>query len=104
MTGARGSLVEAQLPGARVGAGVTIAATPPLDGRICGLDAGRVLIAAHGAVSGIGYGTLVWGNAGAQRMALGTCALGRAIDACGRPLDGGPPLRGGRAALDLAPL
>ena len=30
------------------------------------------------------------------RVALGTCALGRALDACGRPLDGGPPPRGRR--------
>jgi ATP synthase in type III secretion protein N len=31
---------------------------------------------------------------------LGTCALGRAIDSQGRPLDGGPPLRGRRVPLD----
>ena len=29
-----------------------------------------------------------------QRLALGTCALGRAIDGDGLPLDGGPALRG----------
>lgn len=31
---------------------------------------------------------------------LGTCALGRAIDACGMPLDGGPVLCGRRVALE----
>ncbi|MBV9233715.1 MAG: EscN/YscN/HrcN family type III secretion system ATPase [Candidatus Eremiobacteraeota bacterium] len=31
---------------------------------------------------------------------LGTCAFGRAIDAHGRPLDGGPPLRGRRVILE----
>ncbi|HEY6325781.1 MAG TPA: EscN/YscN/HrcN family type III secretion system ATPase [Candidatus Cybelea sp.] len=36
---------------------------------------------------------------------LGTCALGRAIDAFGAPLDGGPALRGLRVALEpRAPL
>jgi len=36
---------------------------------------------------------------------LGTCALGRAIDAFGTPLDGGPTLRGARVALEpRAPL
>jgi ATP synthase in type III secretion protein N len=32
---------------------------------------------------------------------LGICALGRAIDANGLPLDGGPPLRGRRVAIEL---
>ena len=32
-------------------------------------------------------------------LALGTCALGRAIDSGGAPLDGGPPLSGRRVAL-----
>lgn len=33
-------------------------------------------------------------------MHLGACALGRAIDANGSPLDGGPPLRGRVVAID----
>ncbi|MBV9028354.1 MAG: EscN/YscN/HrcN family type III secretion system ATPase, partial [Candidatus Eremiobacteraeota bacterium] len=33
-------------------------------------------------------------------MHLGACALGRAIDANGYPLDGGPPLRGRRVATN----
>lgn len=38
-------------------------------------------------------------------IALGTCALGRAIDARGAPLDNGLPLRGRRVSLELrAPL
>jgi FliI/YscN family ATPase len=32
---------------------------------------------------------------------LGTCALGRAIDSLGLPLDGGQPLRGRRVLLDV---
>ncbi len=38
---------------------------------------------------------------GAERIALGTCALGRALDARGAALDGGPPLRGRRVSLEL---
>jgi FliI/YscN family ATPase len=37
----------------------------------------------------------------APRLALGTCALGRALDADGSPLDGGPALRGRMVALQL---
>jgi ATP synthase in type III secretion protein N len=36
-----------------------------------------------------------------ERLALGTCALGRAIDAFGRPLDGGASLRGRRVKIVL---
>jgi FliI/YscN family ATPase len=38
-----------------------------------------------------------------RALSLGTCALGRAIDACGRPLDGGPPLQGRNVAVALQP-
>jgi ATP synthase in type III secretion protein N len=34
-------------------------------------------------------------------IALGACAYGRAIDACGAPLDGGRPLRGRRLSVRL---
>ncbi len=37
-----------------------------------------------------------------QRLPLGACALGRAIDAQGSPLDGGPLLRGRNVPLELA--
>ncbi len=36
-----------------------------------------------------------------RKLALGTCALGRAIDALGLPLDGGPSLRGRSVSLEL---
>ncbi len=36
-----------------------------------------------------------------KRLALGACALGRAIDAQGSPLDGGPLLRGRNVPLEL---
>jgi FliI/YscN family ATPase len=34
-------------------------------------------------------------------LALGTCAFGRAIDAAGLPLDGGPPLRGRNVVVEV---
>jgi ATP synthase in type III secretion protein N len=36
-----------------------------------------------------------------SKLALGTCALGRAIDGAGLPLDGGPNLRGRKVSLEL---
>src|SRR5580658_11098189 len=36
-----------------------------------------------------------------QRLCLGACAFGRALDAVGEPLDGEPPLRGRRVSLEL---
>jgi ATP synthase in type III secretion protein N len=36
------------------------------------------------------------------KLALGACAFGRAIDACGLPLDERPPLRGRAVALDVS--
>ncbi|HEY2554184.1 MAG TPA: EscN/YscN/HrcN family type III secretion system ATPase [Candidatus Cybelea sp.] len=39
----------------------------------------------------------------ARHLALGTCALGRAIDAAGRPLDDGPPLCGRAVSIELRP-
>jgi ATP synthase in type III secretion protein N len=39
----------------------------------------------------------------AERIALGTCALGRALDARGIPLDRGPLLRGRNVPLELRP-
>lgn len=104
VTGARGGLVEARLPGARVGDGVTIATDPPIGGRVCALDAAHALIAAHGSITGIGYGSPVVADPSVGYAMLGACALGRAIDARGEPLDAGPPLRGARVPLDLTPV
>ncbi|MGC1985275.1 MAG: EscN/YscN/HrcN family type III secretion system ATPase, partial [Candidatus Cybelea sp.] len=38
-----------------------------------------------------------------RRLALGTCALGRAIDSSGRSLDDGPPLSGRAVSVELRP-
>lgn len=103
VVGARGGLIEACLPAARVGDGVTIGTQPRVGGRVCALDGDRALIAAYGAIAGLGYGTPVAAGP-PERMMLGCCALGRAIDARGHPLDGGAQPRGARVKIDLEPL
>jgi type III secretion protein N (ATPase) len=101
--GARGGLIEARVPGVRLGDGVTIATTPhKTGGHVCALGVDGVLIAAHGALGGVARGMAVWVDPFAQSPPLGACALGRAIDARGRPLDGGPLLRGRRVAIARA--
>jgi type III secretion protein N (ATPase) len=98
--GARGGFVEAAIPGARVGDGVRIATVPePTGGHVCTLDGVRVLVAVHAAIGGIARGTPIRTDPYVQTGPLGSCALGRAIDARGRPLDGGPALRGRRVTL-----
>lgn len=97
---ARGGLLEARVPGVRLGDGVTIATQPvATSGHVCALGPDGVLIAAHAAIGGIARGTPVFADAYAASLELGACALGRAIDARGRPLDDGPALRGRRVAL-----
>lgn len=98
--GTRGPLVEARLPGARVGDGVRIATRQlPAGGHVCALDDSVVLVAPHAAIEGIARGTPLWIDWRVQSLALGSCALGRAIDARGAPLDGGPVLKGRRVAI-----
>ncbi len=45
----------------------------------------------------------MFGVIASQRLALGACALGRAIDAHGSPLDRGPLLQGRNVTLELRP-
>lgn len=97
VTGARGALLEAALPGATIGAGVRIAGV--CFGTVRALESGRVLIAAHGDAAGIARGTDVRTDARALRLPLGTCALGRAFDGRGVALDDKPPLRGPTVSL-----
>lgn len=104
VVGARGGLIEARLPGGRVGDGVAIASMPSIGGTVCALNAQRALVAPHDAIAGIAYGTPVYTDVSARRTMLGTCAFGRAIDARGRPLDGGAPLQGAGVRLDLSPV
>jgi FliI/YscN family ATPase len=97
---AEGGLLVARLPRAAIGDGVAIEGGPT--GEVRRIDGAHAHIAVHGAIEGIAAGTSVRADSSAQHAALGTCALGRAIDARGRPLDAGPPLAGLR--VRIAPL
>ncbi|MHB8148239.1 MAG: EscN/YscN/HrcN family type III secretion system ATPase [Vulcanimicrobiaceae bacterium] len=104
VVGARGGFIELALPCAELGATVTIATQPnPTSATLCALDPGGTAFAAvHGASQGIIAGMKVWIDRTAARAPLGTCALGRAIDARAQPLDAGPALSGPAISLDAS--
>lgn len=99
----RGPLVDAELPGVRVGDGVRIAGGEPhgLAARVVALRGSRASLAPFGAADGVAAGDRVAADPDALALVLGTPLLGRAVDAAGIPLDGAPAPRGRRAAADF---
>lgn len=89
----------ARLPNVAVGDAARIGL---LTAEVRRVEQGRATLAVHGALSGIACGADVAIDLHAGALALGACALGRAIDASGLPLDGGPALRGHRVAVEPA--
>jgi ATP synthase in type III secretion protein N len=93
--GARGGLLEIAIPGARVGGAVRVeTAAGTANGTIRSVDACGALVSLHGSLDGIATGTLAYAPPAAQRLPLGTAALGRAFDANANALDDAGPVRG----------
>jgi ATP synthase in type III secretion protein N len=96
----RGSLVEVDIPALPVGRGVCIEATDAHRlGIVVSVGPGGALVAPHASIEGIVCGDRVVEDDAAERIVLGTAALGRAIGALGVVLDGGAPLRGVRVPV-----
>ncbi len=103
----QGDALFAALPLARVGDGVRIrTAQASLEGEVVAVERRRTAIAAFGTASGVAVGDRVEIAPAALVSVAGFGALGRALDANGRPLDGKGPLRGSlaRAGASAAPL
>jgi ATP synthase in type III secretion protein N len=115
VAGARGALLEAELPFARVGDGVRICARDAaVHARVVALhetravaspqtlavasSQTRAVLAPFGAVDGVAIGDRVASDPSVLALPLGTPLLGRAIDAAGTPLDGRAAPRGLRRA------
>ncbi|MBM2617380.1 FliI/YscN family ATPase [Actinoplanes sp. LDG1-06] len=56
-----------------------------------------------GPIAGLGTGTPVISTGGPLRVAVGPDLQGRILDGLGRPMDGGPPLKGHMVSIDAAP-
>ncbi|GAC1494186.1 MAG: type III secretion system ATPase SctN [Vulcanimicrobiaceae bacterium] len=97
-----GDTAVAALPGARVGDGVVMrpARGEALAGEIAAVEHGRVTVSPFGSLAGIAVGDRVEIDPTALEAPVGFAVLGRAIDARGEPVDGGPALRGARARVD----
>ena len=88
----RGLLLEATLPGARVGEVATIR-----DGRtrvlaeIVGFAGSRAQLLPLGSAAGIGEGAEVASCGETLTVGVGHALVGRVLDGLGRPMDGAPP-------------
>jgi type III secretion protein N (ATPase) len=92
---ALGETLVAVVPGVGVGDGVRVEASrgSAVDGEITAVERERVWISPHGPLDGIAVGDRVVSDGVGADVACGAVLLGRALDAAGTPLDGGPPFR-----------
>ncbi|MEV8507341.1 FliI/YscN family ATPase [Actinoplanes sp. NPDC051475] len=70
---------------------------------VAALDGERLSCLPLGPIAGLGTGSPVVSTGGPLRIAVGPDLRGRILDGLGRPMDGGPPLRGDLVSVDAAP-
>jgi len=70
---------------------------------VAALDGDRLSCLPLGPIAGLGTGTPVVSTGGPLRVAVGTDLRGRILDGLGRPMDGGPPLKGDLIGIESAP-
>lgn len=78
----------------RVGDLVEIDGPEPLLAEVVAVDDDRLRCLPLGPLTGIGAGNAVISTGSPLRIAVGPSLRGRVLDGLGRPIDGGPPLRG----------
>jgi flagellum-specific ATP synthase len=70
---------------------------------VAALDGDRLSCLPLGPIAGLSAGTPAVSTGGPLRVAVGPDLKGRILDGLGRPMDGGPPLRGELVGIDAAP-
>ena len=102
--GVTGLRITAVLPGARIGDVVVVQRRgTPLLAEVVGLDEGVVVAMPLGEPAGVATDDAVESTGAPLEIRAGDELLGRVVDGLGRPLDGGPPLRGEPVAVDRTP-
>ena len=91
----RGLLLEATLPGARVGEVATITgARTQVLAEVVGFSGPRVQLLPLGSAAGLGEGADVVCRGESLTIGVGPALIGRVLDGLGRPMDGAPPPAG----------
>jgi flagellum-specific ATP synthase len=70
---------------------------------VAALEGDRLSCLPLGPIAGLSAGTPAVSTGGPLRVAVGPDLRGRILDGLGRPMDGGPPLRGELVGIDAAP-
>lgn len=86
-----GPLLEAELPGARLGAQCTVGGS--VHAEVVGFRDGRALLVPLEPVDGLRYGSPVTVAQSTLSVPVGDALVGRVIDPLGEPLDGKGPLQ-----------
>ena len=95
VTGVRGLTVTSQGPRARVGEVCRIVAERAdreVPAEVVGLAGNNVQLSPFSDIEGVEIGAAVIGTGSGLRIPVGFELLGRVVDACGEPIDGGPTL------------
>ncbi|MFI5840610.1 FliI/YscN family ATPase [Catenuloplanes sp. NPDC051500] len=104
VTGAVGLRVTVSGLGARVGDLLQIGGDrEPILAEVVALDGERLSCLPLGPITGIGTGAPVVNTGAPLQVPVGPDLRGRVLDGLGRPMDGGPPLRGERVSIDAVP-
>ncbi|GIF24238.1 flagellum-specific ATP synthase [Actinoplanes tereljensis] len=104
VTGAVGLRVTVSGLQARVGDLVQMGEGPEaIFAEVAALDGQQLSCLPLGPLTGIGAGTPVTNTGAPLRVAVGPDLRGRILDGLGRPMDGGPPLRGELVSIEAAP-
>jgi flagellum-specific ATP synthase len=104
VTGAVGLRVTVSGLEARVGELVRIGeGEDEVLAEVAAIDGDRLSCLPLGSITGMSTGSPVVSTGGPLRVAVGPDLRGRILDGLGRPMDGGPPLRGELVSIDAAP-
>jgi len=75
----------------------------PVFAEVAAIEGDKLSCLPLGPIAGLGTGTPVESTGGPLRVAVGPDLRGRILDGLGRPMDGGPPLRGEMVSIEAAP-